>query len=56
MTRSAKQAGDAATKVLKDLLIVQLGVARVPQQTIQKIVGCDIRRVNEIVKHLKRRT
>jgi len=40
-------------EVLKDLLITQLGVAGVPQQTIRAIVGCGIDRVNRIVKHLK---
>jgi hypothetical protein len=47
------QGGDRTTEILKDILIVQLGLARVPQQRIQKIVGCSINRVNEIVKHLK---
>jgi len=37
------------TEILKDLLIVQLGIAGVPQQSIRAIVGCDIIRVNRIV-------
>ncbi len=41
------------TEVLKDILIVQLGVAGVPQQKIRAIVGCDTNRVNHIVRHLK---
>jgi hypothetical protein len=44
---------DATVEVLKDILITQLGLAGVPQQTIRKIVGCSINRVNAIVKHLK---
>ena len=44
---------DAVVEVLKDILITQLGLARVPQQSIRKIVGCSINRVNAIVKHLK---
>ena len=44
---------DAAVEVLKDILITQLGLAGVSQQSIRKIVGCSITRVNDIVKHLK---
>ena len=44
---------DAAVEVLKDILITQLGLAGVPQQSIRKIVGCSINRVNDVVKHLK---
>jgi hypothetical protein len=40
-------------ELLKDILIVQLGTAGVPQQNIRSIVGCDINRVNRIVKFLK---
>ena len=41
------------SELVKDLLITQLGIAGVPQQSIRQIVGCDINRVNRIVKHLK---
>jgi hypothetical protein len=40
-------------ETLKDLLIVELARAGVPQQQIQKIVGCDIVRVSRIAKHIK---
>ncbi len=40
-------------EVLRDILITQLGVAGVPQAKIRDIVGCDIKRVNEIVRYLK---
>jgi hypothetical protein len=40
-------------ELLRDLLITQLGIAGLPQPTIRQIVGCDINRVNRIVKHLK---
>jgi hypothetical protein len=42
-------------ELLKDILIVQLGMAGVPQQSIRGIVGCDINRVNRIAKFLKRK-
>ncbi len=41
-------------ELLKDLLIVELGRASVPQLEIRKIVGCDIHRVSRIVRHLKK--
>lgn len=44
---------DALAEILKDLLITQLGMAGVSQQSIRQIVGCDMNRVNRIVKHLK---
>jgi hypothetical protein len=47
--------GEKATvELLKDLLIVELGKASVPQLEIRKIVGCDIYRVSRIVRHLKK--
>lgn len=55
MGRPQKSQGDAdaVLEVLKDILITQLGLAGVSQQSIRKIVGCSINRVNAIVKHLK---
>ncbi len=44
---------DATVEMLKDILITQLGLAGVPQQSIRKIAGCSITRVNDIAKHLK---
>ncbi len=45
--------GSEVVEVLRDILIVQLGVVGVPQQRIQRIVGCSINRMNAIVKHLR---
>jgi len=42
--------------ILRDLLIVMLGQAGVKQHTIREIVGCDIVKVNRIVKHLKKKS
>ena len=39
--------------LLRDLMIIQLGIAGIPQQQIREIVGVDIYRVNRIVKHFK---
>lgn len=40
--------------LLEKQLIVQLGLAGVPQRTIREIVACDLNRVTRIMKHLKR--
>ena len=53
MPRKPKRDRTDATELMKDLLIVQLGIAGVPQQSIRTIVGCDINRVSRIVRHLK---
>ncbi len=46
--------GQGIEEVLRDLLIVQLGLAGLTQHQIREIVGVDMRRVNRIVKHLKK--
>jgi transposase-like protein len=40
--------------LLRDLMIVQLGLAGIGQHQIREIVGVDIHRVNRIVKHFKK--
>ena len=40
--------------LLRDLMIVQLGLAGLTQHQIREIVGVDIHRVNRIVKHFKK--
>jgi len=50
-----KQKKDQTTAdLLRDLLIVQLGLAGLTQHQIREIVGVDIHRVNRIVKHFKK--
>ncbi len=39
--------------LLRDLLIVQLGLAGLTQHQIREIVQVDIHQVNRIVKHLR---
>ena len=41
--------------LLRDMLIVQLGLAGLSQHEIREIVGVDIHRVNRIVKYLIKR-
>ena len=54
-TKKGQGVDGAAAEILKDILILQLGIAKVPQLKIQEIVGCRTERVNNIVKHLKPR-
>ena len=48
------QPKDTTEELLRDLLIVELGKAGVPQQEIRKIVRCSLNRVNSIVKVLRK--
>ena len=42
------------TESVQNQTIVQLGLSGIPQQAIRKIVGVDMKRVTQIVKHLKK--
>lgn len=50
-TTAGRIGDDRAVELLRDLLITELGRAGVPQSEIRKIVGCDMNRVNRIVKN-----
>jgi hypothetical protein len=43
---------EEAVELLRNILIVQLGVTKVPQDEIRKIAGCGINRVNDVLKHI----
>ncbi len=40
--------------LLRDLMIIQLGLSGLGQHQIREIVGVDIHRVSRIVKHFKK--
>lgn len=42
---------EESLELLRNLLIVQLGIAKVNQNDIRKIAGCGINRVNDILKY-----
>jgi hypothetical protein len=50
--KKAAKTDEEIAELLRDLLIVQLGLAKVAQNDIRKVVGCSIGRVNGILKHL----
>lgn len=52
----ARKPKDDAVEILKNILITQLAQSGLSQQSIREIVGCDIHRVNKIVRHLKSKT
>ncbi len=54
MAKEKQKKEQAIEDLLRDLLIVQLGLAGLTQHQIREIVNVDIHRVNRIVKHLKK--
>jgi len=52
--RRNQEQSDPTHELLRDLLIVELAKAGVQQLDIRKIVGCDIHRVSNIAKVLKK--
>jgi len=50
--KKAATTDEEIAELLRDLLIVQLGLAKVAQNDIRKILSCSIGRVNDILKHL----
>jgi len=54
MANEKQKKEQATDDLLRDLLIVQLGLAGLAQHQIREIVGVDIHRVNRIVKHFKK--
>lgn len=53
--KTSSSVSEEQNELLRKILIVQLGLAGVPQNTVRAIVGGDIRRVNEIMKHLPKK-
>jgi len=56
MTNESQKKEQTTEDLLRELLIVQLGLAGLTQHQIREIVGVDIHRVNRIVKHFKKIT
>lgn len=54
MNSEKGQKGKTAEDLLRDILIVQLGLAGLSQHQIREIVGVDIHRVNRIMKYFKK--
>lgn len=53
MPKKAKQQ-NSTDELLRDLIIIQLGLAGLTQHQIREVLGVDIYRVNRIVKYFKK--
>ncbi len=53
MAKVKKKRTETVEDLLRDLMIVHLGIAGLGQHQIREIVGVDIYRVNRILKHFK---
>jgi hypothetical protein len=51
--KKAQATPDRTQELIRDLIIVQLGLAGVGQREIRAIVGGDANRISRIVKNLK---
>lgn len=54
MAKNKPKKDRTSEELLRDLLIVQLGLAGIPQSQIREIVGGDMNHVNRILKHFKK--
>lgn len=54
MAKDNQKKENTTDELLRDLLIVQLGLAGLTQHQIREIVGVDIYRVNRVVKYFKK--
>lgn len=52
MSKGKGKSTDERTELIRNLLIVQLGLAGVPRHNIRSIAGCDMNRVTKIIKQL----
>jgi hypothetical protein len=55
MKKKRTKKSESVEDLLRDLMIVQLGLAGLSQHQIREIVGVDIYRVGRILKHVKKR-
>ena len=53
MTKSKQKKSETTEDLLRDLMIVQLGLAGLGQHQIREIVGVDMHRVTRILRHFK---
>lgn len=56
MTKNKVKKEQPLEDLIRDLMIIQLGLAGLGQREIREIVGVDIYRVSRIVKHFKKVT
>ena len=54
MPKNREKKPESVEDLLRDLMIIQLGLAGLSQHQIREIVGVDIYRVNRILKYFKK--
>jgi hypothetical protein len=54
MAKNKQKKAETVEDLLRDLMIIQLGLAGLTQHQIREIVGVDINRVSRILKHFKK--
>jgi hypothetical protein len=54
MKKKRAKKSESVEDLLRDLMIIQLGLAGLSQHQIREIVGVDIYRVGRILKHFKK--
>ena len=54
MAKSREKKPESVEDLLRDLMIIQLGLAGLSQHQIREIVGVDIYRVSRILRHFKK--
>jgi transposase len=54
MPKKKTKKSESAEDLLRDLMIVQLGLAGLSRHQVREIVGVDIHRVTRILRHFKK--
>ena len=54
MKKRTQKKKNTSEDFLRDILIVQLGLAGLTQHQVRQIVECDMKYVNRILKHFKK--
>ena len=54
MAKSRTKKQETTEDLLRDLMIIQLGLAGLNQAQVREIVGVDMHRVSRILKHIKK--
>jgi hypothetical protein len=54
MAKSRTKKQETTEDLLRDLMIIQLGLAGLNQHQVREIVGVDMHRVSRILKHIKK--
>lgn len=54
MSKNKEKKSETTEDLLRDLMIIQLGVAGLSQRQVREIVGVEMQRVTRILRHFKK--